>query len=180
MKMRGAVLAGVAAAAIWSAGLCAPAVAGEAPAASAEVSATKLELANRLLEATNAREAMLAQRKAYVAVMLADAAKQVRGDPATKAFSMQLAEKVVAEIMEKREAAALAQTAQLYAATYSEEELRAMIDFNESPMGRAIVEKGSTLTDEMVALSMQMWAGLPEEMRARTDELMKASKEKRR
>jgi hypothetical protein len=102
---------------------------------------TKSELAEELLQVTNSTDEMINALESYMDV-LAESSPELAdfiGDM-QKAFEKEGIPYITAEAIK------------LYVKHYTEEELKAMVDFYKSPVGQSIISKQGAVMEEMMLI----------------------------
>jgi hypothetical protein len=140
----------------------APALSQTAPAAAAtKVSPKSAELVRRLYRAAHIDTTMDSMMASLMPAMT-DAMTQ--RNPSITAEQRRLLNETVQEVMHDATPKILDRLIPAYAATFSDEELQAVVDFYESPLGTAIIQKMPLMAPKSAELMRQMLPGIETEM----------------
>ena len=142
--------------------LAAPALAQSAPAAAAtKVSPKSAELVRRLYRAAHIDTTMDSM---MASLMPAMTEAMTQRNPSITAEQRRLLNETVQEVMHDATPKILDRMIPAYAATFSDEELQAVVDFYESPLGSAIVRKMPQMAPKSAELMRQMLPEIETEM----------------
>jgi len=132
------------------------------PQAAESVTPAKLALAHRFLKAIDYERLMDRMMSTFLPVMVEQAARQ---HPELSAEQRQAITEVARQVMRHKLTPRLMERiAPLYASTFSESELTSIVEFYESPAGRAVTAKMPLLAPKAAELTRQLEPEIRTEM----------------